>query len=130
MEPRNIIAGQDINREKLFCARQLRSEMTPAELELWSKIRNRLCGGYKFRRQQIIDGFIADFYCAEVGLVIELDGPIHDRQAEYDKHRDAVFAQRKLTVLRIPNPRVLGEIDTVLSEIVTLCRNPAISLKG
>jgi len=71
----------------------------------------------KFRRQQIIDGTIADFYCAEAGLVIELDGPIHDTQVAYDGLRDRVLAARGLSVLRIPNQRAECELEMVLAEI-------------
>ena len=124
MEPRNIVAGQVVSEEKLSFSRQLRQNMTPAESRLWSQLRGRRSVGFKFRRQQIIDGYIADFFCAEAGLVIELDGPIHNEQAEYDRHRDAVLANRKLTILRIPNARVFGELESVLSEIMAACRNP------
>ena len=57
--------------------------MTPAEKILWNELRaNKL--GVHFRRQQVIAGFIVDFYCHKAGLVVEVDGDIHDLQKEED----------------------------------------------
>ncbi len=124
-ERRDLVAGQFVAEEKREFARQLRREMTPAERALWAFLRNRKLAGFKFRRQQVIDGFIADFYCAEAGLVIELDGRVHDNQAEYDANRDRVLAERRLTVLRIPNARIETELVRVLTEIKEACRRLA-----
>ncbi len=73
----------------------------------------------KFRQQQIINGYIADFDCADVGVVIELDGPIYNSQAEYDSSRDRVMAARGLTILRIPNVRIESAFELVLAEIAS-----------
>jgi very-short-patch-repair endonuclease len=59
-------------------AKVLRKTMTDAEILLWKALRNRRLNGFKFRRQHPIKGFIADFYCHEARLVIEVDGEIHD----------------------------------------------------
>lgn len=114
---RNIVAGQPIDAEKLAFAKKLRRTMTQVEARLWASLRGRKLADMKFRRQQIIDGYIADFYCADVGLVIELDGPIHDSQLEYDSMRDRVMAARGLIILRIPNARIESEWEMVLVEI-------------
>jgi very-short-patch-repair endonuclease len=92
-------------------ARELRQLSTPAEQELWEVLRNRRFLGKKFLRQHpLIYGynqgykfFIADFYCAEAKLVIELDGKIHEFQKEYDEGRDFVIAEMGNRVLRIKN---------------------------
>jgi very-short-patch-repair endonuclease len=55
--------------------------MTPAERILWQELRGNKLGAH-FRRQQIIAGFIVDFYCHKVALVIEVDGDVHDLQKE------------------------------------------------
>jgi very-short-patch-repair endonuclease len=57
----------------------------------WQHLRANQLNGLHFRRQQIIDGFIADFYCHVARLVIEVDGEIHQQQAEYDAERDRVL---------------------------------------
>jgi very-short-patch-repair endonuclease len=100
MPIKNIIPGQRITLEKLQRARELRQEMTPAEKILWQELRgNKL--GVHFRRQQIISGFIVDFYCHKAGLVVELDGDIHTGQPAYDAERDKVLNELGLKVIRI-----------------------------
>src|SRR5512132_61648 len=89
MPVKNIIPGQRVVNEKLARARELRRGMTPAEKILWQELRgNKL--GVHFRRQQVIAGFIVNFYCHKVELVIELDGSVHEEvtQKESDASRD------------------------------------------
>ena len=86
MPVKNIIPGQPVTKEKLQRAKELRRDMTPAEKILWQELRgNKL--GVHFRRQQVIAGFIVDFYCHKAGLVVEVDGDIHDLQQK-KKMRD------------------------------------------
>jgi very-short-patch-repair endonuclease len=73
--------------------------MTPAEKILWQELRvNKL--GVHFRRQQVIAGFIVDFYCHKAALVIEVDGDIHDLQQEENARRG--FWKTLLTI-NLPN---------------------------
>ena len=81
MPVKNIIPGQRVTKEKLQLAKELRREMTPAEKILWQEVRAKKLGVH-FRRQQIIAGFIVDFYCHKGVLVVEVDGDIHDLQQE------------------------------------------------
>jgi len=121
LRPRYIIVGQKVDSPKVQRAKELRREMTPAESLLWERLRgNRLCGLH-FRRQQVIDGFIVDFYCHAGGLVVELDGGVHTAQAGYDAERDRVLARRELRVLRIGNVEVERNIDEVLERIARAC---------
>lgn len=77
MEDSRIVRGRQA-LEKQMLARRMRREMTPGEWCLWQRLRaNRFCGLH-FRRQQVIDGFIADFYCHAARLVVEADGDVHD----------------------------------------------------
>jgi len=89
----------------LEVAREFRRNPTPQEQQVWEWVRDRKLEGLKFRRQQIIRGFVADFYCAEHRLAVELDGTIHDspEAQEYDSMRDEVFRSVNVRVLRIPN---------------------------
>jgi very-short-patch-repair endonuclease len=119
---RGVVTGQRVTPRKVAFSRELRSRMTPAEALLWERLRGGRLGGLKFRRQQIISGYIADFYCDSAGLVVEVDGPIHERQREYDERRDAAMRERGLRVLRVPNAAVLNEIDALLAQIEQLCR--------
>lgn len=109
--------------EKRELARQLRRTMTPAERALWQHLRRNQLQGLHFRRQQIIDGFIADFYCHAAGLVIELDGAVHGDQAAYDAERTAILERRGLRVLRFHNEQVFGDLEVVLAAILKAARS-------
>jgi very-short-patch-repair endonuclease len=69
-----------VNAEKLNHAKQMRHFPTEVEERAWEILRDRRLLELKFRRQQVIRGFIVDFYCAEHHLAIELDGPVHETQ--------------------------------------------------
>ena len=101
-------------------ARKLRREQTEVERKLWWALRNRQFAGFKFRRQQPIGPYIADFACFEAGLVIELDGAQHvSRQNEAYDHMRTEFLQREgFQVLRFPNHEINSNFETVLDAIV------------
>ena len=102
---------------RLLLARRLRHNMTDAERLLWSRLRNRKVRGLKFRRQQTIEGYIADFACIEARLVIELDGSQHIDTTEADRIRSDAIESAGYLVIRFWNNDVLGDIDTVMDEI-------------
>ena len=102
-------------------ARQMRAEPTPAEAHLWKKLRKRQVGGFKFRRQHIIHTFIVDFYCPEARLVIEIDGPVHRKQVEYDRERKINLKEMGYRVLRFCNENVFGETELVIADIYDAC---------
>jgi len=114
---RNIITGQKVSPNKKARSRELRKNMTPAEKELWQYLRAKRFNNLKFRRQQVIEGFIADFYCHSLGLIIEVDGEIHDKQQEYDRHRENIFINQDLHVIRFTNEEVINDIEAVLKAI-------------
>nr|WP_321406506.1 DUF559 domain-containing protein [uncultured Carboxylicivirga sp.] len=99
-------------------AKDLRSQMTPAEKVLWFELRSRKLKGLKFRRQHPINCFIADFYCHENKLVIEIDGEIHKYQKQYDINRTAELERYGITVIRFENEEVLFHVSKVLRRIV------------
>ncbi len=101
----------------LHLARTLRSNPTDAEKKLWHHLRQRQFHGLKFRRQQEIDRFIADFVCFEKRLIIELDGGQHNQNAEHDQQRTEILKSKGFIVLRFWNNDVLNNIDGVLQEI-------------
>ena len=102
-------------------ARQFRCPMTPMETRLWSQIRDRRCGGYKFRRQVVIDRFIADFLCAEAHLIVEIDGKSHNSTIDRDAFRDEWLASHSYHTLRVMNAEVRDNLDDVLSLIQRTC---------
>ena len=101
-------------------AKQLRKRNTKAEKLLWDELRGRKCNGLKFRRQHPILYYIADFYCHEERLIIEVDGEIHDQkdQMEYDNNRSAELERHGLHILRFTNYEVEYSIDKVLIKII------------
>ncbi|MDJ0632075.1 MAG: DUF559 domain-containing protein [Xenococcaceae cyanobacterium MO_188.B29] len=117
MKPRNIIIGQKISPEKIKRSKELRQNMTPAEKILWQQLRAKHFNNLKFCRQQIIEGFIVDFYCHSLGLVIEIDGKIHEKQIEYDHDRDKILSAKDLHILRFTNEQVTQNIESVLKTI-------------
>lgn len=118
---RNIVIGQKVTSAKVQRAKELRRDMTPEERILWQHLRANRLHGFHFRRQQIIKGFITDFYCHGAKLVIEVDGGIHQRQVEYDTNRDEVSIGRGLRILRISNEEIRQNIDDVLTRILKSC---------
>lgn len=114
MMARNIVIGAKIKSDKHNRARELRQNMTPGEKVLWDHLRTKKFKGFHFRRQQVIDGYIADFYCHAAGLVIEVDGLIHDSQKEYDAERDQALLAHGLRVLRVSEDVVISNIDSIL----------------
>ncbi len=99
-------------------ARKLRKSSTPAEEKLWQALRNRNLAGFKFRRQHPIGPYIADFYCAEVRLIVELDGGGHLDQMEYDQNRTDWLEEQGYRVIRFWNDDVLNYLDDVAKEIL------------
>jgi lysyl-tRNA synthetase class 2 len=100
-------------------ARQLRRQQTDAERNLWFKLRGYRLAGLKFRRQMSLNGFVVDFCCPSVKLIVELDGSQHLEQREQDARRIKDLEDTGYFVLRFWNNDVLQNIDGVLEEIVS-----------
>ena len=123
MPAHNLVTRQKIAAEKLERARQLRRDMTPAEAALWQALRRNKLGRH-FRRQQIIAGFIVDFFCQAAALVIEVDGGVHrglDNQT-HDARRDEALAAMGLHVERFKNDDALTDLPRTVERIGTLLR--------
>ena len=113
---RKIVRGQNVQPEKLSLAKRLRREMTPAERALWMVVRRKGLDGFHFRRQQVIEGFIADFYCDAAKLAIELDGTVHEEQWKYDESRDKSILRQGVRILRFSNEAMLDS-EAVIERI-------------
>lgn len=99
-------------------ARENRKNPTKAEERIWFELlQNKQMLGYRFLRQKPIDRFIADFYCAALKLVIEIDGSIHDQKPEHDEERTIELNKRGITVVRYTNDEVLNDIASVRADI-------------
>jgi len=100
----------------------LRQNSTDAEKRLWSILRNRQLNGFKFRRQVEIEGYIADFFCAEKRLIIEVDGGQHSPQR--DARRTALLGSQGFRILRFWNNDVLQNLDGVWTAIEEALTTP------
>lgn len=113
---------------KLFeFAKVNRKKQTPAEKILWDALRNRKLEGHKFRRQHPISQFIADFYCHESSLIVEVDGGYHSgkEQAEIDEGRTQELKEIGLKVIRFKNEDVINELDWVKLKILKHIKHDA-----
>ncbi|HEV8578726.1 MAG TPA: endonuclease domain-containing protein [Thermoanaerobaculia bacterium] len=103
----------------LLRAKRLRQESTTAEEALWERLRDRKFLGLKFRRQVPIGPYIADFYCHERKLILELDGGVHEeeRQKAHDENRDANLSALGIKILRFTNEELLQDLDSFLERV-------------
>ena len=110
-------------------AKSLRSIMTVAEKELWKHISNRQLLNLKFRRQHPIYIFIADFYCHQIKLAIEIDSNIHLRndRKEWDESRTAEMEHFGIKKIRFTNQQVMNTIEEVIVEIKKVCEELILS---
>jgi very-short-patch-repair endonuclease len=121
MSARNIVIGQAVAPAKVQRAKELRRKMTAAEAVLWRQLRGNRLHGLHFRRQQVIDGFIVDFYCHAAAVVVEVDGEVHRGQVAYDREREEILKQHGLHVLRTTNAEVAADLAGVLARIARAC---------
>ena len=114
----------DYNQAKLL-ARELRKNQTRAETYFWNRVRNRKFLNLKFTRQFPIEYtllehkkyFIADFYCHEKKLIIEIDGTVHLNSKDYDDDRTNILIKRGYSLIRFSNEDVLENWHYIKSEL-------------
>lgn len=106
-------------------AKQLRQEMTEAEKVLWEQLRARRFFKLKFRRQHPILDFIADFYCHEKKVIVEVDGEYHDEDdvEYYDNERTKELKRYGFSIIRFSNKEILNDLDYVLVKLRTRLKN-------
>jgi len=110
-----------IHPEILQNARNLREMQTSAETKLWIILRNRQLDGYKFRRQKPIGRFVADFFCDDAKLIIEIDGDTHAGREGYDINRTKWLENEGYQVIRFTNDDILTNLENVAREILKQC---------
>ena len=101
----------------------MRENMTYAEEAVWKLLKSKNMLGLRFKPQHPIDIFIADFYCHQLKLVIEIDGGIHKskEQKEYDIGRTAELEHWGIKVIRFTNEEVENNINQIQNEIEQIC---------
>jgi very-short-patch-repair endonuclease len=113
-------------------AKLLRANATDAERILWSILRGKQLAALRFRRQQPIGPYIADFFCPAIKLIVELDGSQHgaDKVATYDKERSRFLESKGYRVLRFWNVEVMKDRDSVVEAILRAGSEPDPSPKA
>ena len=117
---RGILVMRGPEKRRTSRSRLLRQQDNDAEAAIWTELRNRRLGGYKFVRQHPIDRYFADFACRELKLVVEIDGSQH-AQSERDSVRDAGMLDAGWSVLRIWAHDCLKDQESVLETILAAC---------
>ena len=91
-------------------ARALRRRATPSETALWKELRSARFRHCRFRRQHPIGPYIVDFFSSRASLIVEVDGPIHESQVEYDAERQAELEGVGYRVLRVTAHQVVTDM--------------------
>ena len=100
-------------------ARNLRNNSTKSEIPLWTQLKGKFEGKYDFHRQKPLDNYIADFFCYELKLVIEIDGETHNwkKTQQKDYIKECKFNELGLNVLRFTDDDVFSDMDGVINTI-------------
>ena len=105
-------------------ARDLRKNMTPQEVKLWSQLRKLRPQGFHFRRQAPLEGYVLDFVCYKCRLIVEADGSQHGEMQglRRDARRDAIFQASGFRVLRFWNSEIDANLTGVVETIIALAK--------
>ena len=107
------------NKNLTALARENRNNPTKAESKIWREVlRKRQFAEYKFLRQKPIGGYIVDFYCSELQMVIEIDGDSHAETEEYDRERTKFLNALELHVVRYTNDEIIRNIEGVYADLI------------
>jgi very-short-patch-repair endonuclease len=109
--------------ERTAYARRLRQNQTLAEKALWTLVRNRRLGGFKFMRQISIDRYFADFVCEAGKLIVELDGASHEGREDYEACRTETLERLGYVVLRFRNERIMSDPGGTADDILAALRS-------
>jgi very-short-patch-repair endonuclease len=102
---------------KIQLAREFRKAPTRSEQKMWQSLRRNRIMGLHFRRQQVIDGYIVDFYCDSIKLAIEIDGSVHQKQIKEDNERQKILEAKEINFFRVSSREVEDDADLVLRKL-------------
>jgi very-short-patch-repair endonuclease len=108
--------------ERAERAVDLRRRESPPEGILWSRLRGRNAGGFKFRRQHPMGSYVLDFYCADARLAVEVDSRFHDGRREHDARRDEWLWMNGVEVVRVSASDVTTNLERVVEMILLAAR--------
>ena len=95
-------------------ARELRQAGNLSEVIFWTEVKNNQFHDIDFDRQRVIGNYIVDFYCKQLGLVIEIDGESHNYKIEYDETREAFLKALGLIIIHFNDIDIKNDMDGVL----------------
>jgi len=107
------------NQELKQRARELRKAGNLSEVLLWLQIKNKQLFGLDFDRQKIVGNYIVDFFCAGIGVVIEVDGVSHDYKSEYDKVRNEYLKGLGLRIIRLFDSDIKNNLNGIMEYLKT-----------
>jgi very-short-patch-repair endonuclease len=121
------MTGFKISVRQRAAAKAQRRGQTTIERLVWRELRAKRFHGLKFKRQVPIGPFIADFACFEARLIVEVDGPDHDKPSrrERDRQRDVWFQEQGFAVFRMTGEQVIGGLDAALARLRLTLKVPS-----
>ena len=122
--PRDTIQFMSLpyNQKLKERAKELRKAGNLSEVILWNMIKNKQLLGLDFDRQKIIGNYIVDFYCPNLGLVIEIDGESHDFKGEHDVQREFFLRSLGLEVMHFEDIALKKDSATVSQQLFEVCK--------
>ena len=114
---RNFVLNLPYNASLKSRAKALRKAGNFSEVVFWKEVRNKSFWNIDFDRQRIIGNYIVDFYVKALGLVVEIDGDIHNFQEEYDEKREMYLKDLGLKVFRISTTKMLFDAENVMKDL-------------
>ena len=114
---RNFVLNLPYNASLKSRAKALRKAGIFSEVVFWKEVRNKSFWNIDFDRQRIIGNYIVDFYVKALGLVVEIDGEIHNFQEEYDEKREMFLKELGLKVFRISTTKMLFDTENVMKDL-------------
>ena len=114
---RNFVLNLPYNTSLKSRAKALRKAGNFSEVVFWKEVRNKSFWNIDFDRQRIIGNYIVDFYVKALGLVVEIDGEIHNFQEEYDEKREIYLIDLGLKVFRISTTKILFDTENAMKDL-------------
>lgn len=114
---RNFVLNLPYNASLKSRAKALRKAGNFSEVVFWKEVRNKSFWNIDFDRQRIIGNYIVDFYVKALGLVVEIDGEIHNFQEEYDEKREMYLKELGLKVFRISTTKMLFDTENIMKDL-------------
>ena len=114
---RNFVLNLPYNVSLKSRAKALRKAGNFSEVVFWKEVRNKSFWNIDFDRQRIIGNYIVDFYVKALGLVVEIDGEIHNFQEEYDEKREMYLKELGLKIFRISTTKMLFDTENVMKDL-------------